>query len=299
MPPRRGERPCPPDAAAYGAMHPKGTCSASLHCVGIAPYTPPTEIPCVTFGRSRPVRPYTRLPHPHFVLILSFRASAHTGVGIRIPAPAGAESPKPPLCKGRCRPQGDGGIVIAGRGRAPPLHTFIETCTHGGVWSRRPTNYLRRQNIPNQRPKAATYLCRSAAKARFDNRPPPEGVSKEGGPQPSLFGRSRMGDFQGGRKIETSFPLEWRFWLLLSLLTKVTRRRQKKKNIPGGQTRPPLHTPTAHRSFPVIPSQCSHWRGNPHPRARRRGLPKTHQDLRPRRRSCPQFSYNISRATGR
>ena len=85
-----------------------------------------------------------------------------------------------------------------------------------------------------QRPKAATYLCRSAAKARFDNRQPPEGVSKEGGPQPSLFGRSRMGDFQGGRKIETSFPLEWRFWLLLPLLTKVTRRRQKKKNIPGG-----------------------------------------------------------------
>ncbi len=55
--------------------------------VGIAPYTPSTEIPCVTFGRSRPVRPYTRLPHPHFVLILSFRASAHTGVGIRIPRP--------------------------------------------------------------------------------------------------------------------------------------------------------------------------------------------------------------------
>ena len=73
---------------------------------------------------------------------------------------------------------------------------------------------------------AATYLCRSAAKARFDNRQPPKGVSKEGGPQPSLFGRSRMGDFQGGRKIETSFPLEWR-----SLDTffrqgkKVTRRR--------------------------------------------------------------------------
>ena len=57
-------------------MHPKGTCSASLHCVGIAPYAPPTEIPCVTFGRSRPVRLYTRLPHPHFVLILSFRAQS-------------------------------------------------------------------------------------------------------------------------------------------------------------------------------------------------------------------------------
>ena len=77
-----------------------------------------------------------------------------------------------------------------------------------------------------RRPLAATYLCRFAAKARFDNRPLPEGVSKEGGPQPSLFGRSRMGDFQGGRKIETSFPLEWRFWLLLPLLAKVTRRRQ-------------------------------------------------------------------------
>ncbi len=48
---------------------------------------------------------------------------------------------------------------------------------------------------------------------------------------PSPFGRSRMGDFQGGRKIETSFPLEWRFWLLLSLLTKVTRRRQKEERI--------------------------------------------------------------------
>ena len=44
----------------------------------------------------RAVRPYTRLPHPHFVLILSFRASArreasalgvHTGVGIRTPRP--------------------------------------------------------------------------------------------------------------------------------------------------------------------------------------------------------------------
>ena len=56
-----------------------------------------------------------------------------------------------------------------------------------------------------------------------------------------------MGDFQGGRKIETSFPLEWRFWLLLSLLTKVTRRRQKEKRerkAPGRGRAPPLHTPT-------------------------------------------------------
>ena len=32
--PTRGAR----GAVAYGAMHPKGACSASLHCVGIAPY---------------------------------------------------------------------------------------------------------------------------------------------------------------------------------------------------------------------------------------------------------------------
>ena len=101
---------------------------------------------------------------------------------------------------------------------------------------------------------AATYLCRFAAKARFDNRQPPKGVSKEGGPQPSLFGRSRMEDFQGGRKIETSFPLEWR-----SLVTffrqgkKVTRRRQKGKGqkerkILHGRTAPSAPT-TAYRAY--------------------------------------------------
>ena len=147
-----------------------------------------------------------------------------------------------------------------------------------------------------QRPKAATYLCRSAAKARFDNRQPPEGVSKEGGPQPSLFGRSRIGDFQGGRKIETSFPLEWRFWLLLSLLTKVTRRRQKKYS---GRADPSAPTTLCHSLFFPCHSEGAKRPWESVPRARRRGLPKTHQDLRPRRRSCPQFSYNISRATGR
>ena len=162
-----------------------------------------------------------------------------------------------------------------------------------------------------QRPKAATYLCRFAAKARFDNRQPPEGVSKEGGPQPSLFGRSRMGDFQGGRKIETSFPLEWRFWLLLSLLTKVTRRRQKKKNIPGGaEPRPYTRLPIAFtpsvradvgiRPYEITGGVCVIRTGGADPSAPTSVcLPKTHQDLRPRRRSCPQFSYNISRATGR
>ena len=81
----------------------------------------------------------------------------------------------------------------------------------------------------NRRPLAATYLCRFAEKARFDNRhPPPEGVSKEGGPQPSLFGRFKERGFLRGEGNRNPSPLKWRFWLLLSLLTKVTRRRQKR-----------------------------------------------------------------------
>ena len=52
-----------------------------------------------------------------------------------------------------------------------------------------------------------------------------EGVSKEGGPRPSLFGRFKEGGFSRGKGNRNPFPLEWRFWLLLSLLTKVTRRR--------------------------------------------------------------------------
>ena len=62
--------------------------------VGIAPYAPSTESPCVTFGRTEPSASTKGLPH--FVLTLSFRASArreasalgvHTGVGIRTPRP--------------------------------------------------------------------------------------------------------------------------------------------------------------------------------------------------------------------
>ena len=92
----------------------------------------------------------------------------------------------------------------------------------------------------NQRPKAATYLCRSAAKARFDNRQPPKGVSKEGGPQPSLFGRFKEGGFSRGKGNRNPFPLEWR-----SLVTffrqrkKVTRRRQKEKMSRAGQSPAP------------------------------------------------------------
>ena len=50
--------------------------------VGIAPYTPSIESPCVAFGQTEP-RPYNSLPYLRRIPALSFRASAHTGVGIR------------------------------------------------------------------------------------------------------------------------------------------------------------------------------------------------------------------------
>ena len=156
-------------------------------------------------------------PRPYTRLPIAFAPSVRADVGIRPYEITG----------GVC-------VIRTGRQSRPPLHPVS-----------------RRQNISNQRPKAATYLCRFAAKARFDNRPPPVGVSKEGGPQPSLFGRSRIGDFQGGRKIETSFPLEWRFWLLLSLLTKVTHRRQKEKG--RKESNPPEATEKEPKNGPVFP----------------------------------------------
>ena len=71
---------------------------------------------------------------------------------------------------------------------------------------------------------AATYLCRSAAKARFDNRQPPEGVSKEGGPQPSLFGRFKERGFlrKGGNR---NPPFLKPFFGYFLSGKKVTRRR--------------------------------------------------------------------------
>ena len=88
-----------------------------------------------------------------------------------------------------------------------------------------------RKHLQKQRPKAATYLCRFAAKARFDNRLT-QGVRfpKGRGRNPSLFGRFKERGFLRGEGNRNPSPLKWRFWLLLSLLTKVTRRRQNRKS---------------------------------------------------------------------
>ena len=103
------------------------------------------------------------------------------------------------------------------------------------------------RTLPNRRPKAATYLCRFAAKARFDNRYPQGGVSKGEGSQPLPFGRFKGKRFlrKGGNR-NPPF-LKWR-----SLVTffrqgkKVTRRRQKEKMSRAGQSpAPTLHLPKA------------------------------------------------------
>ena len=181
----------PPNLAHRTKKHRK-TCSKHRSPpLTFLPAVTPPHLMYSSVGPDDSVRPNTRLPHPHFVLILSFRASAHTGVGIRIPV----------------------------------------SC--------------------QQRPKAATYLCRFAAKARFDNRPPPpEGVSKEGGPQPSLFGRFKgIGFLRKGGNRNPPF-LKPFFGYFLSG-KKVTRRRQKEK---GRKESNPLEaTEKEPKSGPVFP----------------------------------------------
>ena len=91
------------------------------------------------------------------------------------------------------------------------------------------------------------------------------GVSKGEGRSPPSLVVSRMGDFQGGRKIETSFPLEWR-----SLVTffrqgkKVTLRRQNKKQ-------KSLISPQKNNGA-LAPLFFVHFRGlTPRPRPHQRG----------------------------
>ena len=100
------------------------------------------------------------------------------------------------------------------------------------------------RTLPNRRPKAATYLCRFAAKARFDNRLPRVRFPK-GRAAALPFGRFKERGFLRGEGNRNPSPLKWRFWLLLSLLTKVTRRRQKRKSerkTNGRGRTPPLHS---------------------------------------------------------
>ena len=89
-------------------------------------------------------------------------------------------------------------VLCFGRGRAPPLRTIPAATV-----------------FPNQRPKAATYLCRFAAKARFDNRPNPRRVfpKREGRSPPSLVAQGR-GIFKGEGRPKLPSPLNGVLWIL-------------------------------------------------------------------------------------
>ena len=71
-----------------------------------------------------------------------------------------------------------------------PTHVYrqrVRIC-FGRMWALPPTNVSSGKMFSNWRPKAATYLCRFAAKARFDNRHTPRGEVSKG---ESIHAKSR------------------------------------------------------------------------------------------------------------
>ena len=156
---------------------------------------------------------------PHTAPAVSFRASAHTGVGIRSPRPQARNLQSLPCVKGGVARRATEELLSPG-GAEPRPYTRLPiafapsvradvgirpyeitggVCVirTGGQSPRAPTTAYRQQkHFPKQRPLAATYLCRFAAKARFDNRLPPRRVfpKREGRSPPSLV-VSRGKDF--------------------------------------------------------------------------------------------------------
>ena len=109
-----------------------------------------------------------------------------------------------------------------------------------------------------RRPLAATYLCRKAAKARFDNRTNSRGeVSKGEGSRPLPFGRFKGKRFlrKGGNR-NPPF-LKWR-----SLVTffrqgkKVTRGRQNTKKTPATSRKNKVNTKKQRRDAPLFFVHC-------------------------------------------
>ena len=185
----------PPNLAHRTKKHRK-TCSKhrSPPLTSLPAVTPP-HLMYSSVGPDGSVRPNTRLPHPRLAFSLSFRASAHTGVGIRIPRPQARNLQSLPCVKGGVARRATEGLSLPGGAEPRPYTRLpiafvpsvradvgirpyeitggVYVIRTGGQSPRAPTTAYRQQkHFPNQRPKAATYLCRKAAKARFDNRPP-------------------------------------------------------------------------------------------------------------------------------
>ena len=78
----------------------------------------------------------------------------------------------PPVSASRCQPPPRGGREIT------PLLLFPLPLTSATAEPTAPT--FQDKRVFQSRPSAATYLCRFAAKARFDNRPSPGGYFQKG-----------------------------------------------------------------------------------------------------------------------
>ena len=132
------------------------------------PYARSTDGLCVSLRADVGIRPYARISGGLFV-----GGDAHI-------APYAAAAPwhQASLCEGGGMAEGHAGGRDVTRNSLPPVGFADSPLSEGA----KNTNIAPLQTIPggksiiNQRPKAATYLYRSAAKARFDNRPTPRRV---------------------------------------------------------------------------------------------------------------------------
>ena len=102
--------------------------------------------------------------------------------------------------------------------------------------------YQRQKHFPTSSPWPPPTFAASRQRRDLIIAQPPEGVSKEGGPQPSLFGRFKGKRFlrKGGNR---NPPFLKPFFGYFLSGKKVTRRRQKKERKAIGRGRaPPLRT---------------------------------------------------------
>ena len=169
------------------------------------PYAPPTE---GAYLRRREVTPpYERLPMARTLYVRadvgirpyarSFDGHSVGGDALIAPPRPQARKSLPPSAREVAKPQ----VLTEGETQyaLSPSRLRRQPPPRGGQeYEHRPptTVYRRQKRFFNRRQKAATYLCRFAAKARFDNRPYPQRVypKREGRSPPSLV-VSRSGDF--------------------------------------------------------------------------------------------------------
>ena len=188
--------------SCHSEEHLKDTCFAARSDVGIRTLlvaNSQRSVKIVRFGNRLPRQSADWLAMTGFFDSLCQREALTEGLSF----PGGQT--RPPL-----RTSADSLCAIrAGGCGHPPLrnHRRRMRHTHGRTESSAPTSVYRAsalfflchsegakrpwESVPvscQQRPKAATYLCRSAAKARFDNRPNPRRVfpKREGRSPPSL-----------------------------------------------------------------------------------------------------------------